>query len=234
MRKIFVIAYLIAATTLLHAQQLDGTYKQGTDSLSFSAGNVKFNMGGFGGLEVNKMGEGAFEWMDEFLLIHTSDYSGEKTTVQPLSGSRKDTLILKITDVENFSLQGALAEWLNDSGKALSGNASDENGKVFYKKNPKVRTIKISMLGYAATTFPYDPEKDYLIRLAKGNVIERQTVVFRVKKIDEETISLLLITTDFNPGKDTQKELRKLEKKLENQHVLDKRLKKVYVPLYVR
>lgn len=234
MKKILAIASFIAATTMLHAQQLDGTYKQGNDSLSFSNAKAIFNIGGFGGLSVNKMGEGSFEWIDDFLLIHTADYSGEKTTVQALDGSKKDTVVIKITDNENFPVQGALIEELNDSGKSLNGSASDDNGKTFHKKSPKVRAIKVSMMGYDEVTFDYNPAKDYLIRLAKGDVVEHQTVVFRVKETDEETISLLLITSDFKDEKDKQKALAKLAKKAEKQNILDKWLKKVYVPLYMK
>lgn len=235
MKKLFLSTCLIFALVALHAQQIEGTYKAGSDSLALSHEKAVFNLGGFGGLSINKIGEGAIEWIDDFLLIRTTDYSGEKTTVEPLNGSRKDTVVVKITDSERFAVQGVLVEWLNASGKTVEANASNDNGYVFHRKNNNIRKVKISMMGYDAIIFDYNTQKDYVIRLAKGDVIEHQTVAFRIKQPTDETIALLLLTTDFdNTAKDKKKELLKLERRAEKQNLLEKRLKKVYIPVYTR
>jgi hypothetical protein len=58
-------------------------------------------------------------------------------------------------------------------------------------------------------------------------------VVFYIETVDEETISLLLLTDDFRAGKNKLVELQKLEKKVRKRNLLEKRMKKVYVP-YIR
>lgn len=234
MRKHFATLILLFASFSLASQNLEGNYKDRNDSLSFSDGKVIFNIGGFSGLYVNKKGEGAYEQVGDYLLIHTSGYSGEKTNMQSMEGSMNDSLVIKVMDSQNFSVQGVYAEWLNASGKPLGGSVSDDSGKIQYKKNPKIRKIKVGLLGYDEIVFNYDPNKDFLIHLAKDDVIESQTVVFKIKHENEETISVTLLSDNFDPGKDKMKSLEKLDRKVQKNNVLGKRLKKEYVSVYRR
>lgn len=229
MKKIFVFICIFLAAGKLSAQ-LDGTYKEGSDSLSFSNGNAVFNISGFSGLSTVQLGEGKYEVADNFLLIETGDYSGEKTTFQPLDKSRKDTTVIKVVSGQNYAVQGMLVEPLNASGKTMKGYISDDAGKVSFASDPKIGKIKVSQMGFDDIVFDYDISKDFLIKVAQNDVIEHQTVVFKFNRIDDETLSVILLSDDFHPGKDRGKELEKLEKRSRKSNKLDKRMKKVYVP----
>ena len=49
---------------------------------------------------------------------------------------------------------------------------------------------------------------------------------------DAETLSITLLSDDFDPGKDKMKSLQRLDKKIQKSNVLAKRLKKEYIPTY--
>lgn len=234
MKKYFTVLTFLFISFSILSQDFEGNYKDKADSLTFSNGEVVFNVGGFSGLSVNKKGEGTYEKIDDFLLIHTAEYSGDKTSMQELNHSKKDTLVIAVRDYNNSPVQGAYAEWLNNSGKSLGGEVSNERGMIFYKKRAKekMKKIRIGSFGYDDIVFNYNPEKDYLIRLAGDNIIENQTVVFKIKEEDEETISIVLLSDDFDPGKDRTKSLNRLDKRAKRSNILPKRLKKEYVPIY--
>src|SRR5690348_17907907 len=54
-------------------------------------------------------------------------------------------------------------------------------------------------------------KKDFLAKLAENDIIEQRTVVFKMDIIDDETISLLLLTDDFETGKNRSKERNNME-----------------------
>lgn len=233
MKKILLLTVILLWGMFLNAQQFDGTYKEGTDSIAFSNEKVIFCISGFGGLSTAHVGEGSYEVTGDYLFIHTSDYKGNKTSFQLLDGSRKDTCVVKTVGLQNYPIQGVLVESRNKSGKYINGKVTDNDGKIFFTSCNKIASISVNSLGYNAISFDYTPGKDYLIRLAENDIIENKTVVFRIRSVDEETISLLMLSENFKTGKNRDKELQKLEKKARKTNKLDKRLKKVYVP-YVR
>ena len=230
MKKIFYILFFLILSITAYSQQYEGVFKEGNDVLKFENGKVYFNMDEMGNMITNKVGEGSYEILGDYLLVKTGEYPGEKSTVQPLPGSKEDSVGIKVTDNRNFSLPGILVELLNSSAKTLYGGATDSEGKFYFKKNPKAHTIRVSDMGYDNISFPYDPTNDFLVKLVKNDIIENQTVVFRLKKVDDETLSVLLLSSDFNPGKNQQKELEKLDKKARKSNYIDKRLKKEYEP----
>jgi hypothetical protein len=233
MKKILLLACILFSGISLFAQQLEGTFKNGQDSLTLSNGKASFRISGFAGLSTAQVGEGEYERIDDFLLVHTSDYSGDKSAFQPLDGSKKDTCVVKVVSLHNYPVQGILVESTNKSGKPIEGKVTGNDGRVLLTENEKTETIAVSGMGYNSISFDYTAEKDYLVILAENDVIENKTVVFRMHSIDEETLSLLLLTDDFNPGKKRDSELQKLEKKARKNNMLDKRMKKEYVP-YIR
>lgn len=227
--KHLVIVFLFVSlfSWTLSAQHIDGAYKNETDSLVLRDGKATFSVSGFGALDVHKIGEGSYEWVDDFLLIHTDEFSGEKTKLQQLNGSKQDTVVMKISTKRNVSLQGALIECYNVANKILKTAISDEKGLVFITKNPQIKKIKVSLMGYSDLVFDYNANHDYLVRMSQGDVIEQKTVVFKIKKIDEETLSVMLISSDFDVDEHKKmKELNKLEKKMRKRNLLDTRLKK--------
>jgi len=116
------------------------------------------------------------------------------------------------------------------SGKLISGKVTGNDGKVFFTPCNKISSISATSLGYNSISLDYTPGKDYRIKLAENDIIENRTVAFKINFIDEETLSLLMLTDDFKTGKNRDKELQKLENRARKTNKLDKRLKKVYIP----
>lgn len=230
MKKILLLAGILLSGLSLFAQQFDGTYKNGADSIAFSNEKVIFRISGFGGLSSAHVGEGTYELAGDYLFIHTSDYSGNKTSFELLDATAKDTCIVHTVSLQNYAVQSILVESRSKSGKLIEGKVTGNDGKVFFTSCSKIASISATSLGYNAISFDYTPGKDYRVRLAENDIIENKTVAFKINFIDEETLSLLMLTDDFKTGKNREKELQKLEKRAQKTNKLERRLKKVYVP----
>lgn len=85
-------------------------------------------------------------------------------------------------------------------------------------------------MGYNSIEFDFNAGNDYLVRLADNDVIEEKTAVFRFNEIDDETLSIILLTDNFNSDKKREAELNKLEKRARKKNLLDKRFKKEFEP----
>lgn len=230
MKRILLLAGILLSGIPLFAQQFEGTYKNGSDSIAFSNETVSFRISGFGGLSSAHTGEGIYELSGNYLFIHTSDYSGNKTSFALLDDSGKDTCIVHTVSVQNYAVQGILVEARTKAGKLISGKVTGNDGKVIFTPCDKIASISAISLGYHPISFDYTAGRDYKIRMAQNDIIENKTVIFKINFIDEETLSLLMLTDDFKNGKDRDKELLKLEKRARKSNKLDKRLKKVYIP----
>jgi len=234
MKRYFAVLFFLSGSFILLSQDFEGNYKDRTDSLFFSSGKVIFNISGFGALFTQMVGEGEYEYFNDYLLVNTSDYSGEKSVSEPINGSKKDSVVVKVVDPDNYSVQGALTEFLSESNKVIRGIITDDQGKSQHPNDQKIKKVKVTNLGYDDIVFDVVQGKDFLVKLAKNNVIENQTVAFKVKSEDEETLSILLLSDNFDPGKDKMKSLEKLDKKAQKKNVLTKRLKKEYISTYKR
>ncbi|MDR0422847.1 MAG: hypothetical protein LBH72_07550 [Proteiniphilum sp.] len=235
MKKIPLLACcLFLSGAALLAQQLDGTYKNGTDSIAFSNQKVIFRISGFGGLSSAQAGEGTYELAGDYLFIHASDYTGHKTSFELLDASQKDTCTVRAINPQHYAIQGILVESRSKSGKLLDSKVTGSDGKVFFTPGSKINTLSASSLGYDPVLISHTPGKDYRIKFAENDIIENRTVVLKIGFIDEETVSLLMLADDYDNGKDRERELQKLEKKAQRINKLDKRYKKVYIPRHRR
>lgn len=234
MKKYFTILSFLFITFALAAQDFEGNYKDKTDSLFFSNGKVIFNVSGFGALSTRIVGEGEYEYFDDYLLINTSDYSGKKSVFETVDGSKKDTIVVKVVSIDNYPIQGVLTEFLSESDKVIRGSVTNDQGKCIQPNDQKIKKVKVANMGYNDIIFDAVQGKDFLVKLAKNNVIENQTVVFKIKNEDEDAISIILLSDNFNPGRDRMKSIEKLDKKVQKSNVLGKRLVKEYISVYRR
>ncbi len=230
MKKIILLALVLLQGFLLTAQSIDGAYENGSDSLVFSDDYIVFSVSEFGGLSTTQVGEGTYEIVDDFLLIHTSDYSGDKSTYEELEGSKTDTCVVRVVGLNNFSLQGILVESKNSSNKTITAGVTGNDGRLLFLDDDKCAKMSTSTMGYNSIEFDYNSGKDYLIRLAENDVIENRTVVFRFEEVDDETISILLLTDNFDTNKNRENELKKLAKRARKNNRIDKRYKKKFEP----
>lgn len=215
------------------AQPMSGTYINGSDSLVFNGDQVNFRVSGFGGLSTTQVGTGTYERVGGFLLVHTLDYPGKKASFQELDGSRSDTCVIKVVGMNNFPIQGILVEPDNVSRKEPGGQVTGNDGKINLTNTVKIKEITVSGMGYNTVVINYNHGHDYLVRLVDNEVIENKTVVFQFDEVDEETVSLLLLTDEFDASKKRDSELKKLERRARKNNRIEKRFKKVYEP-YVR
>lgn len=230
MKKIILLTTTLFNILFIVAQSFNGTYKSGTDSLLFSNNHISFRISGFGGLSSVQVGEGNYEIVDNYILVHTNEYSGEKSNFQEISGSKNDTCVVEVVGMNNYPVQGILVESKNKSGKTITAGVTDNEGKVLFTNNEKCLKIGVSALGYNSLEFDYNAGSDFLVRLADNDVIELKTAVFRFNEIDDETISIILLTDNFNNDRKREKELEKLEKSARRDNRLDKRFKKEFDP----
>jgi hypothetical protein len=233
MKKILLIVAVLFSGMSMVAQPLNGTYKNGSDSLVFKGDQAVFHVSGFGGLSSAQAGAGSYERVNDFLLIHTAEYPGDKASLQELEGSRADTCVVKVVSLANYPIQGILVEPDNSSAKLPGGRVTGNDGRIYLTDAGKTQTITVSGMGYNTVTIDYQPGVDYVVKLADSEVIEDRTVVFRLQEVDDETLSILLLADDFDPGKKRDNELKKLEKRARRSNQIDKRFKKEYEP-YVR
>lgn len=230
MKKYLFLTGSLILSLGLYAQQKEATYKNGTDSLAFNDGKVFFSITGFAGLSTTQAGEGSYEQIDNYLLIRTSDFSGPKSAYQIMEGAVKDSCMVKVTSPDNYPLPQVLVEAHSNSGKVLERKVTGNDGIAWFTKIDKIAKIAVSAMGYDAITVDHSQGKDYQVSLIMNDIIENSTVVFGLRTVDDETISLLLLSDDFEEGKSRTADLQKLELKARKRNLLEKRMKKVYVP----
>ena len=233
MKKFILLISVLFSGITFAAQPLSGTFKNGSDSLVFNGEQVIFSVSGFGGLSTTQVGVGTYERVEDFLMIHTSEYPGRKSTFQELEGSRPDTCVVKVVGLSNYPIQGILVEPNNTSRKHPGGRVTGDDGRIHLTNTDKTQNITVSGMGYNTISFDYTPGSDYLVKLADNEIIENSTVVFRFNEIDDETVSILLLTDDFDAGKKRDSELTKLERRARKSNRIEKRFKREYEP-YVR
>lgn len=211
--KIVIIFATILFSLTLNAQEINGTYFEGPDSLSFNENHVKFSIRGNDGLGVIFTGEGTYEITDDFIVINTEAYSGKKTKIETSAAEKNDTTQLQLFNEDGFSIQGVRAELLNRRNKSIGLKISDDHGIVLFKSNPKTTAIKVSDLLYDKATFDYEPDTDYTIHLVQSRVLEDNTVIFKLIESTEKGLTVKLLSTDFNRNNPSTSQLNRLEKK---------------------
>lgn len=230
MRKYLLLASVVLFQISLFAQLPDSKYENGDDSLVFSNSSLLFRVSGFGGLTNARAGEGRYEIIDDFLLVHTSDYSGEKTIFQEIESTMPDTSAVRVVCRENFPVRGVLIKSKNKSGKTIDAQVTDDDGRIFLKNLAKITSIEVSAMGYHSILFDYNIGKHYLITIAKDDIIENRSVLFKLEMIDDSNISLLLLTDNFNNEKNRDTELKKHDKRATKSNIVPKRYSKRFGP----
>ena len=195
------------------AQDFKGTYWEGTDSITFKDNRIVFSIKGNDGLGIIYTGEGPHELVEDYMLIHTEEYQGNKTKVVMVPAAKKDTLQLQFFDKDGYSLKGIRAEFQSKPNKTIALAASNSDGIVLFMTNPKVKTIKVADLLYDAIILDYKPDTDYTVHLVKNRIVEDKTVVFKVMSASEDKVVMKLLTTDYKKKAPSVSDLNKLEKK---------------------
>ena len=211
--KILLALTAILFSTTAFAQDMNGTYWEGTDSITFTNDRVAFSVKSNDGLGLVFVGEGTFEVLDDYFLIQTEEYKGIKTRVEMNPSEKKDTIQLQLFDEEGYSIKGVRAEFLNKKNKPIGLGVTNENGIVLYKADPKITEIRVVDLLYDKATFDYKKDTDYTVHLVKNRILEDKTVVFKLIDKSDEKITMKLLSTDFNRKNPSVSHLERLDKK---------------------
>ncbi len=206
----------------LFAQHPEGAYINGEDSIVFSGDNVVFRISGFTGLTSAQAGEGKYEIIDDFLIIHTSEYSGDKSSYEKVDGTKRDTCVVVVNGVSGYPVQGVLVESRNKSNKVTGAQVTGNNGQVMLLNLEKTTAISVTSMGYNSIRFDYEPGRDYNVTIAANDIIENKTVVFKINRINDDSVTLLLLSDDFNAGKDIEKGLSRLDKRARRGNIIPK------------
>ena len=228
MKILFAFITILFSTTVL-AQEMNGTYWEGTDSVTFTNDRIAFSVKGNDGLGMVFVGERTYEILDDFILVHTEEYKGAKTRVETATAEKKDTIQLQLFDERGYSIKGVRAEFLNNKSKPIGIKVTNENGMVLYNANPKITEISVVDLLYDKATFDYEADKDYTVHLVKSRVLEDKTVVFKLYEISDNKIIMKLLSTDYDKKNPTVSHLNRLDKKTKS--IID-RSRSFEKPLY--
>ena len=212
MKIAFTLITVLFAITL-NAQEINGTYVEGTDTITFNDNRVNFRVHSNDGVGVVFIGEGPYEVLDNYILIQTEEYKGTKTRIDMRPSEKKDTIELQLFDENGYSIKGVRAEFLNKSNKPIGLSVSNENGIILYPANPKTTGIKVADLLYDKATFDYKADTDYTVHLVKKRVLEDKTVVFKLIDKADDKLTMKLLSTDFDKKNPTVSHLLKLDKK---------------------
>ncbi len=214
--KLLIITLAAVLSIAVSAQELDGTFVEGTDTISFNGNNIKFKLKGNDGLGMVFVGEGTYEIMDDFILIKTEKYGGVNTKVELKSAEKKDTTQIQFFDPNGFSIKGIRAEFLNKSGKTVSISMSDDHGMVYFKKDPKVSAVKASDLLYDKIVFDLKDSTDFTVFLVNKRVLEDKSVVMKLFDQQDNQFKVKLLSTDFRRKRPSVSHFNSLDKKSKN------------------
>ena len=225
-RFIVDMLVLLLFATYGTAQVPEGIFKNSTAYIQLENGKITFDIDEAGTPMNNKVGSGNYRRVGDFVIVTTEPYSGKRSEITLLPASKNDTIVIKVVNLNDTPIQGALVESLSESGKKILGGITSGNGRILFLHNPKIAKFRVYHMGADNLTFTYTPKNDFLVTLGEKMVVENKTAVFKITPIDEDNISALFLTSDFEPGKDEQKALDKLLKRARKQNFLEKRLTK--------
>ena len=233
MRVRLVFVFFLTATLSLFAQQPEGTFRTDTDSIVFSGNNIYFSVRGFAGLNVVQVGEGTFEIVDNFIIVETSDFSGTRTQAETLSSENGEQISVQIVDNQGFFVQGVFIESRDARGRSIERRLTNNHGIVHLARSDNVRSICISSMGHDNISFDYASGSDFRIVIAQHEVIENTTAVFRFNRIDDNFLSLLLLTTDFQEGRNRNRALQQLNNRAQRNNRMERRFRRVVEPVEI-
>lgn len=218
--KILTILATVLLSLTLNAQEINGTYFEGPDSLLFNDKHITFSVRGNDGLGIVFVGQGTYELIDDFIVINTETYSGTKTKIDTAPSEKKDTIQVQLFSEDGYSIKGVRTEFLNRKSKPLNLSISNDHGIVLHKSDSKITAIRVSDLLYDKAMFDYEAGTDYTVHLVKNRVLEDKIVIFKLEEIADNKLTIKLLSTDFKRNNPSVSQLRRLYKK--NEAIIDR------------
>lgn len=220
MKSGMLVCLAILLSALSFGQKIDGRYYGGSDNIFFNPGknvdsvyfSIKSDRSGIIG---DFYGSGTYKILDKYLIIHTGEYHGKKSTYKKTKRDQ-EFVIITVLDFEGNPLIGANIEIMDTSGNIILGKVSDINGRTFIDKNQTADKLVVSYFreSYAIN---FSEKYDYHVQLRTFKVIEDKTVVFKINSLEKEAMNVTLLTTNLEGDNDKPISMEML-KTLETQH----------------
>lgn|GEM_PF-3300469 len=214
MKKCILKTFLfIGLTCNLYSQELYGTYYHNFDTIEFSSEFAEFTIESDGCLTYTLKGCGSYEIFQNFLLIYTKEYTGQKSGYF-LSESKADSAILTVTDMDGEIIPGVTVVYLDNNGNIVGGTVIDKRGYTVLPRRTDIVKFNVAFVGFEQLTLEYTQNTNYSVSLYPGKILEYVTIAFKIDSIRENSFTLILLTTDFKSTPNNKlKDLKKLEKR---------------------
>ncbi len=204
------------------AQEMEGRYYDHLDYMVFENGLADFRIQNDGGLTIDLYGKGKFEIIDDFLLIHTAEYQGEKSSYTKNEKMGQYSTII-VRDEKGVPLPFINIAFLDSTNKVIGRGVADTAGKFSIINSHGISRLKLQFAGYSGLTMDFKPNFDYQVRFVGGLVIENKIVVFKMNNKENGKIKLVLLMINYIDSGCNSKTLKKMYKKVKK-HVGSERI----------
>ena len=202
---------LLLLPTILLGQNPTGKYFENSDYLEFEHENIRLEIESNGGLIISLCASGIFEIYDYYLLINAQEFVGNKSMIET-EHTNCDYSLITISDQYGHHIPGVQIVFIDSTGKILKGLITDIDGKVSFEGNSLIDKVRVACIGYDDLLFEFSNKLNYNIKLVDYEVLENQTIVFKINSYNSDSLNLTLLTTLFKYKNDKQKALKMLER----------------------
>ena len=223
-KAIVLIISILVCLNYTFSQKIDGKYFENSDYIEFKNDSADFKISSSSGL-TNLHGAGVYDVIDEFLLIMTCYYKGLNSCYEK---TKKENGLSQITVVapDNKPIIGVNLILTDKKGTLLFSTATNEDGQATFKNAENADKLILALIGYDTYTIDYSDNFDYQVILMDYEVIENETVVFKINSINPDTLNLTLLSTIFKSKGNRKKDLIKIERKYRKYKFKERLLRK--------
>jgi len=202
---------LLLLPSILLGQNPTGKYFDNSDYLEFEHENIRFEIESNGDLIISLCASGIFEIYDNYLLINAQEFNGKKSIIET-APINSDYSLFTISDQYGNHIPGVPILFIDSANKILKGLVTDIDGNVSIEGNALIDKVRVAYIGYDDLLFDFSNQLNYNIKLIDYDVLENQTIVFKINSYNSDSLNLTLLTTLFKYKNDKLKALKKLDK----------------------
>ena len=182
---------LLLLPAILLGQNPTGKYFENSDYLEFEHENIKLEIVSNGGLTISLCASGTYEIYDNYLLINAHEFDGKKSMIET-EHSNSDYSLITISDQYGNRIPGVQIVFINRTDKILKGLITDINGNVSFESNALINKIRVACIGYDDLVFEFCDTLNYNIKMVDYEVLENQTMVFKINSYNSDSLNLTL------------------------------------------
>lgn len=189
----------------------NGIYFDKSDFIRFNNDTIDFKLKSNGGITFDIMASGTFKLPDNFIIVDAGEYNGMKSSHTKIPSQNEITKVYVYSN-DNLPVKGVNVVLKDVDGKFLSGTITNEDGIANIEKNDVAQSLTITHLGFDNYSFAFTTNFDYQVNLMNYEVIENQQIIFKINELNNDSINLTLLSTDFKPISPKKKDLFRLNK----------------------